>query len=192
MRTPALVRDPNVMAACGPVKPNLRPGALRWGQKGSRRDVSMRETHDHQETYFESHRPWYEICVAFGGYVVKEWAAGSTLVFGKFVALTWPFCRMVPETRERSARPTMARLEKGGNMRDGGVDGDATATDSHKYDHLHENRPSRQRKQRDDPCYRMYTWPFAGQRPLPLTGRPCCRSFGVVLGPTETRLEDAA
>lgn len=74
---------------------------------------------------------------------MKEWAAGSTLVFGKFVILTWPFCRMVQETRERRARPTMARLETEGNMPEG-VDGGAIATDSHKYNHLHENRPSRQ------------------------------------------------
>lgn len=55
---------------------------------------------------------------------MKEWAAGSTLVFGKFVILTWPFCRMVQETRERRARPTMARLEMEGNMPEG-VDGGA-------------------------------------------------------------------
>jgi len=161
-RTPGLVRDPNDMAACGPVKPNLRPGALTRGQNGSRWDASARRTHDHQETYFESHRPWYEICVAFRGYVVKEWAAGSTLVFGKFVILTWPFCRMVPETRAKRARPTTARLETEGNM-PRGVDGGAIAIQSHKYNHLHGNRLMRQSNQRDDACYMIYSSPCAGQ-----------------------------
>jgi hypothetical protein len=75
---------PKVMATVSPENPKTIPGALLDDQnKPPLLPLGrLTPTYDQNDTFFESHRPLYDSSAASALYVLKLYAAASTLVLG--------------------------------------------------------------------------------------------------------------